>query len=172
MVGKVNLQMVLQAVDKASPALEVVANAMGKVINVGGKEVTLGQQLQQVAHKARNAAGEIASLGIRLGALGAVLGFTFKNAFLDIGAEFERLETVLTTLEGSQARAKQSLGWIQDFATRTPYEITEVTEAFVRLRSYGIDPTNGTLATLGDTAAAMGKPIMEGPTPSTAKTNA
>ncbi len=32
-------------------------------------------------------------------------------------------------------------------------------EAFVKLKSYGLDPLNGTLTTLGDTASAMGKSL-------------
>ncbi|SMB82412.1 phage tail tape measure protein, lambda family [Pasteurella testudinis DSM 23072] len=76
-------------------------------------------------------------------------------------AQFEQFETVLETTEGSQEKAKQSMNWISDFAAKTPYELNEVTESFVRLRAYGMDPTNGLLTTLGDTASAMGKPVMQ-----------
>ncbi|MEE3609040.1 tape measure protein [Avibacterium paragallinarum] len=76
-------------------------------------------------------------------------------------AQFEQFQTVLETTEGSKEKAKQSMDWISDFATKTPYELNEVTESFVRLRAYGMDPTNGLLKTLGDTSSAMGKPIMQ-----------
>ncbi|MGZ8370087.1 MAG: hypothetical protein ACXWVH_03420, partial [Caulobacteraceae bacterium] len=33
-------------------------------------------------------------------------------------------------------------------------------EAFVRMKAYGIDPTDGALQTLGDTASGMGKDVM------------
>jgi hypothetical protein len=53
------------------------------------------------------------------------------------------------------------MGWISDFAAKTPFDLASVTEAFVQMRSYGLDPTNGLLATLGDTASAMNKPVMQ-----------
>ncbi len=87
-----------------------------------------------------------------------ISGFT---NFVNTSAEFERFETTLTTIEGSSVKAKESMAWIQDFATNTPYQLTQVTESFVKLKAYGIDPTNGTLKTLGDTASAMGKPLMQ-----------
>ncbi|MDG6881053.1 Phage-related minor tail protein [Phocoenobacter uteri] len=76
-------------------------------------------------------------------------------------AQFEQFKAVLETTEGNSTKAQKSLDWISNFATKTPYELAEVTEAFVRLRAYGMDPTNGLLTTLGDTSSAMGKPIMQ-----------
>lgn len=83
------------------------------------------------------------------------------KSFLDTAAQFEKFETVLGVIEGSEEKGKAALSWVSDFAAKTPYELTEVTEAFVKLRSYGLEPTNGLLKTLGDTSAAMGKPLMQ-----------
>jgi phage tail tape-measure protein len=79
--------------------------------------------------------------------------------FVDTAAEFERFRTILTTLEGSSAKADKSMAWISDFAAKTPFAMKEVTDNFVKLRAYGLEPMDGTLRTLGDTAAAMGKPL-------------
>ena len=95
------------------------------------------------------------------GGILAGLGFVFKRTFVDTAAEFERFQTILTTVEGSSIKAKSSMDWISDFAVKTPYELASVTGAFVKLRAYGLDPKNGLLKTLGDTSAAMGKPIMQ-----------
>ena len=95
------------------------------------------------------------------GGILAGLGFAFKRTFVDTAAEFERFRTILTTVEGSSVKAKTSMDWISDFAVKTPYELAAVTDAFVKLRAYGLDPKNGLLKTLGDTSAAMGKPIMQ-----------
>lgn len=52
------------------------------------------------------------------------------------------------------------MAWIGDFAATTPYDLAQVTESFIQLKAYGLDPVqNGLLRTLGDTSAAMGKPI-------------
>jgi len=76
-------------------------------------------------------------------------------------AKFEQFNTVLRTIEGSSEKAEQSMAWIQDFAKTTPFELDKVTQSFVSLRAFGLNPTDGLLRTLGDTASAMGKDIQQ-----------
>ncbi len=83
------------------------------------------------------------------------------SALLGTAGEFEKFESVLTTLEGSSKKSQASFSWIKEFAATTPYQLTEVTDAFVKLRSYGINPMDGTLKTLGDTSSAMGKSLIQ-----------
>lgn len=126
-------------------------------LNVGertlGAMKQLGSNLYDVGRQAVYAGGALAAV-----AVGGIAWFT-KSA-IDATAGMETLETALTTTEGSSAKAKAALDWIQKFAATTPYELDQVGEAYARLRSYGIEPTDGTLRTLGDTAASMGKPLM------------
>lgn len=94
----------------------------------------------------------------------AAAGAIFGAGIIGIArttAEFEKYEAVLIGLEGSQANAQKSMNWVKEFAKTTPYEIGQVMEAFVRLRVYGIDPTDGTMRVLGDTASTMGKNVMD-----------
>ena len=49
--------------------------------------------------------------------------------------------------------------WVTDFTSKTPYELAQVTGAFVKMRSYGLDPTHGLLKSLGNASAAMGKDL-------------
>jgi len=83
------------------------------------------------------------------------------SSFVATASEFERFETILTSIEGSSESASRSMEWVSDFATRTPYEVDQVTEAFVKAKAYGIDPTAGSLIALGDASAAMGKDLMQ-----------
>lgn len=103
-----------------------------------------------------------------LGRTLAVAGAAMAGGFLALGkgvietsAEFESYGATLETIEGSAEKAKAALDWVGDFATKTPYDVAQVTEAFVRLRSYGIDPMDGSLSAMGDTASAMGKNLMQ-----------
>lgn len=91
-------------------------------------------------------------------AVGGVAWFT--QSAIEAAASMETLHTSLTTVEGSSAKADRAMSWITDFAATTPYELGQVGEAFARLRAYGIDPTDGTLRILGDTASSMGKDVM------------
>lgn len=126
------------------------------------------ERLNAVQDGIGNVGSALASTGDQLMRTGAVVagvataaGYGFKKYFLDVGAEFERFETILETTEGSSAKAKESMAWISGFASKTPYDLATVTEAFVKMRAYGLDPTNGLLQTLGDTSAAMGKDVIQ-----------
>lgn len=83
------------------------------------------------------------------------------TSLVKVASTFETQQSILLTLEGSGKKAQESFKWIQDFAAKTPYELEEVTNAFLKAKAYGIDPTNGTLKTLGDTASGMGKSITD-----------
>lgn len=93
-----------------------------------------------------------------LGSIGRAIG-GIVMPFIDTAAKFERYRTTLEAIEGSSAKAKKSMAWISQFAAKTPYELDGVTASFVKLRSYGFDPIDGLLRTLGNVSAAMGKPL-------------
>lgn len=107
--------------------------------------------------KVLKTAGQVGA--VLTGATAAAVGFLGKEV-LGAASQFEQFETQLTTIEGSSEKAKKSLDWIADFAKKTPYEIDEVTDAFVKMKSYGIDPIEGGLLTsVGDMASSMNKSI-------------
>jgi hypothetical protein len=81
--------------------------------------------------------------------------------FTTTASDFEKYGATLETIEGSSQKAKESLKWIGVFAKQTPYELDQVTEAFVQMRVYGLNPTNGSLKSLGDAASAMNKPLLQ-----------
>jgi len=114
--------------------------------------------VSEAGGKVMHTAGRTAAIGI---AAAGASGYFFKTQFLDVAASFETLESTLKTLEGSSSKARSSMNWITDFAAKTPYDLEQVTKSFVKLRAYGLDPTNGLLQTLGDTSAAMGKDVMD-----------
>lgn len=136
------LQHQLDATTTRMKALAALSNS-----GVGAAIAGVGTQFRNLATQA--------AIG------GAGIGYFFKKNFLDVAAEFERYKTILETTEGSSAKAQKAMDWVSDFAAKTPYELSQVTDAFVKLRAYGLDPTNGLLKTLGDTSAAMGKDVMQ-----------
>ncbi|MEF2145120.1 MAG: tape measure protein [Desulfovibrionaceae bacterium] len=113
----------------------------------------------QVRASARGLLGEIGAVGARLGALTAAAGYLVTTQLIAPATRFETMSATLEQLEGSTAGARKSMDWIVQFAATTPYELEQVTASFVKLRAYGLDPTNGLLRTLGDTASAMGKDV-------------
>lgn len=117
------------------------------------------KRLERTAERVGNAIGT----GIKIAAAAGAAGFALlTRSVIGVNAEFESYRATLETIEGSAGKAQQSLDWITQFAKTTPYDVAQVTEAFIRLKAYGIDPmAEDTLRILGDTASAMGKPMMQ-----------
>ena len=109
----------------------------------------------------RNYLGGIGGLAQWLGPALGGLGYAVKRGIVDSAASFERFRMALEAVEGSSGKARASMDWISDFAVTTPFDLEQVTGAFVKLRSGGMDPARGLLRTLGDAAAATGKPLMQ-----------
>ncbi|MGE4292394.1 MAG: tape measure protein [Desulfovibrio sp.] len=127
-----------------------------------GKESGLGKltnSFGKIRSNARGLAEEIGSIGTKIGVLMAAAGYVLTTQLIAPATTFETMNATLEQLEGSTAGARKSMDWIVDFAATTPYELEQVTASFVKLRAYGLDPTNGLLRTLGDTASAMGKDV-------------
>lgn len=123
---------------------------------IGGKGVGAVKGIaSDLASVGRYAAYATAGLGTFAGGLAG----WFTSSAIEATASLEQMRTSLETLQGTEG-AKKSLSWITDFAAKTPYELAEVQDAFVRLKVSGMDPMDGTLKTLGDTASAMSKPVM------------
>ena len=161
-MSDLNVALILKLVDHVTGPSKAVLAAMRQVSAVvdgaGRGMIAGGNALTAVVARQRE---QLAGSALAVGAVGAGAGFAFKKLFLDSAAQFEDFEATLKTVEGSSAAAKASMGWISDFAADTPVDLAGVTEAFVALRSYGLDPTQGLLRSLGDTAAGMNKPVMQ-----------
>lgn len=146
---------------QSTAGLRTLGSRMGAVGRESGLSALWGAGAG-VGKRFDAVASEATALGGKLALVGGALGFGFKKGFVDVASQFEKFETILTTLnQGDTGKSKKEMGWISDFAAKTPYELAEVTEAFVKLRSYGLEPMNGLLETLGDTSAAMGKPLSQ-----------
>lgn len=152
--------------ENSTRRLSLLREAWGGLQREGGRFAGLSglAGLSSVGGNIRSqfgaATGAAAAFAAKSAAAFGVAGYAFKSQFLDTAAQFEQFEAILTTLnQGDKGKAKEQLGWISDFAARTPYELAEVTDSFVKLRAYGLDPTKGLLRVLGDTASSMGKPL-------------
>ncbi|MCG5240107.1 tape measure protein [Azospirillum doebereinerae] len=153
------------AMTRLTAPIRAVNAAMGNLSNVSGV-TALGARFQALGGSVKAVSGHVGALvgkvaglagigSIGLGAGAVAMG----KSVVSVSAQFEKFETILTTIEGSNAKAKESMKWVADFAAKTPYELDGVMDSFVKLKSYGIDPTGGALQTLGDASAAMGKPL-------------
>jgi len=75
---------------------------------------------------------------------------------IDVTSQFQKFEATLTNTLGSNSMAKAALDQISDFAVRTPFELAEVTAAYVRWTNQGLTPTISKLQMIGDVASSLG----------------
>ncbi|MDX2125108.1 MAG: tape measure protein [Aeromonas hydrophila] len=121
----------------------------------------LGREFSQGSQRANGFQGAIGSLTGRLVALaGTWFGIqtltTQLLAMFQTGDQAERLGVQLKAVMGSIAGGKEASSWIQDFAKNTPLQLDEVTQVFVRLKAFGIDPMNGAMQGIVDQAYKLG----------------
>lgn len=81
----------------------------------------------------------------------------FGKRILEVSANFERMEAVLTNTLGSKGAAQAAMREIVEFATKTPFQVAELTDSFVKLANQGFIPTQEEMRKLGDLAASQGK---------------
>lgn len=153
MATTANLKAIISVVDRVTAPMKGINRALRSPIKA----------VQDVASATRNLGGSMGGVigpaaGIAgvLGGGGAAFGI---GKLLEVGSQFEKFQNILEVVEGSSEKARASMGWVREFAKTTPYQLAEVTDAFVRLKAYGLDPTNGLMKAAGDAASAMGKPL-------------
>ena len=99
----------------------------------------------------------IASVGRLIPLLGAVaagLGtISAVRGIAQVGSEFEDLRDSLNTVFGSINAGQGALNRILTFAQTTPFQIEDVSRAFIQLKGAGIEPSMDMLQTFADTAS-------------------
>lgn len=99
--------------------------------------------------------------------------FSLKGAFASMGAamalrhlvnvnsEFEQMRASLETLTGSAENANKEFKALGEFAKSTPFTLDQSVNAFIKLQSLGIRPSEERLKSFGNTATAMGKSLSQ-----------
>ena len=145
------LKAIFSAVDRVSGVMPSINRALRSPIkalkDVRTATAGLGQSMSN------SLGGPLANIIGGGGLAAAGLGV---SSIIRTSAQFERFQTILETIEGSADKAKESMSWVSDFSAKTPYEMAEVTKAFVDLRNLGLSPQSGALKAAGDAAAANG----------------
>lgn len=155
--------------DRASRALAGAIGAAGRAAKHFAGKAGLGSWGDAaelagygVGRLARTVGGFALSAVKWAGAAGIGAATLSIYDLLGTASKFEQFQIMLENMEGSATKAKQSLAWVQKFAADTPFELDQVMEAYVRLKSYGIDPLDGSLRDVGDAASGMSKDVMAG----------
>ena len=103
------------------------------------------------ASAARTAAVGVTAVGAGVVGLGTGVAKT--------GAEFESLKTALATVTGSSGAADIAFGNLTKFAKETPFDLQQVVDGYIKLQARGLDPSERSMRSFGNTAAGMGKSL-------------
>lgn len=136
--------------------------ARAKLKDFGDQAEDSGEQAKQGFEKAEKGASQFKK---DLGSLkGLVAGVFTAGALIDFGkavvnttAEFQKMEAVLANTLGSSSNAQTAMKQIVSFASKTPYQVNELTDAFVKLANRGFIPTMEQMTSMGDLASSVGK---------------
>ena len=125
-------------------------------------ELTLKDFLTSKLKEAEEGAVKLEATMSTLGK--TVAGFFVADKIMDFGnqvvqtlSEFERYDAVLTNTLGSGSAAMSAMDMIKDFAKTTPFQVNELTGAFVKLANQGLVPNQQQMVSLGDLASSTGK---------------
>lgn len=103
--------------------------------------------------------------GIAIGSAAAFFGIREAiqgvGNIVKVGANFELLRKQLEALTGSAEAGEEAFEWIQEFTQKTPFQMEQVTQAFIRAKAFGLDPMDGTLQAVADQVAKTGGGVEE-----------
>ena len=77
------------------------------------------------------------------------------------GDKFEKLGVQMQALMGGIAGGEKATEWVKDFTKNTPLQMGEVSQAFVKLKAFGLDPMDGTMQAITDQALKLGGGFQE-----------
>lgn len=142
------IEIILAAVDRGLTA------GLNRAI-AGAKGVAANFRLTD--DSAKGLTGSLAGLLAPLTATVTVMGTLTK--LVGVSREFDKLNAGLLTATGGAEGAKQAFAAVQDFATKTPYDLSQVTDSFIKLVNFGLNPSERALTSYGNTSSALGKDL-------------
>lgn len=133
------------------------------IVEIRAETRDLNKKLKQLRGDLDRSKTSTAGLSSALKRLGPILAGLGAGAAVkgiaNIGNEFERLRISLGTLYGGPEGAERAFGEINKFAQTTPFQLEDVTNAFIQLKANGIEPSTDMLTIFGDAASATLQPL-------------
>lgn len=112
------------------------------------KEVSTSFKTMESSAKAFNSGFKAVVGGIGFAAV--------AKEVLDTNRQMEALRAQLKAIEGTSQGAERTFKFISDFAVKTPFEIQGLTETYIKLQNFGIEPTQKVMQALTDQSAKLG----------------
>jgi phage tail tape-measure protein len=150
-MANAKIEIEIKALDKASKVLDGMKTSLGPLNKKVGK---LDKQFDKVDKSIKKTSGSFSKMkGLLAGAITVGGLGVFTKSVVEASSRAEDLKTTLSTVTGSAEEGDKAFKFINDFATRTPFDIETLTETFIKLKASGIEPTEKLLTSFGDMAS-------------------
>jgi hypothetical protein len=130
-------------------------SASAQLTKFNEKTTNTGKNAEKDFDAIGSAASKVGGIVAGAFAIGSVV--SFGQGIIAATSEFQKFEAVLSNTLGSSSAAQLALSQIQQFAATTPFQINELTGAFVKLANQGFTPNITQMRLLGDLASSTGK---------------
>jgi len=130
-------------------------SASAQLTKFNDKTTNTGKNAEKDFDAIGSAASKVGGIVAGAFAIGSVV--SFGQGIIAATSEFQKFEAVLSNTLGSSSAAQLALSQIQQFAATTPFQINELTGAFVKLANQGFKPNITQMRLLGDLASSTGK---------------
>jgi hypothetical protein len=133
--------------------IEMAANIVRLQKDMEGARKTVDGAMASITKSVESAMRTVGTLfaGVSIGA--------FAGKLVSVEREFGTLNASLVTVTGSAQEADKAFALLTNFAATTPFSLQEVTSAFIKMKAMGLDASEGSLRSYGNTASAMGKSL-------------
>lgn len=137
-----------------------IDNLIGE-LNKAKKELgSFSKDVDSFSKKLQRTGEKMKSIGSAMSKYITLPLLALGGAALKTAGDFEKLETSLrTSFNGNAEAARKAFKVITDFAAKTPFQVEQVADAFIKLKNLGLDPSEKALTAYGNTASAMGKSL-------------
>lgn len=152
-MSNLNVKLVLNLRDRVSSGVSRMARRVRSSLgSINRAALSVGRSFQTIGKGATTlGAGLTKRLTAPLLALGIL---AVKKA-----ASFEDYAASLETATGSVEKAEKAWASLLKFTAETPFQLDEVVNAYIKLKNLGLDPSEASLRSYGNTASAMGKSL-------------
>jgi tape measure domain-containing protein len=121
--------------------LNMTGRAGAMAFGAGAGGAGFGAALSKIPKSAMAAAAGIAAVAVGI------------SKVAQVGSGFEDLKDSLDTVFGGMKQGQQAMDRVMKFAQTTPFQIEDVTKAFIQLKSSGVEPSEDMLQAFADTAS-------------------
>jgi hypothetical protein len=123
-------------------------------VEISANTARFNAGLEKASAQAKKFENQLKTVGAAI--LGAIAFKEIGQQIISVTTQFEKFAAVLQNALGSRSAAQQALNNIKKFASETPFEVSEITAAYVRWTNQGLSPTIDKMRMLGDVASSLG----------------